>query len=153
MISSKLTLSAVHARQMIETSKSKATALNVPCSIAVIGLDGYLVSFERQDGAMSGSVELAISKAFTAQIFNGRTDKLNALAQPGAELFGLQHSHNGRVVMFGGGIPIQFQGHAIGAIGVSGGTVSEDVAIAEAGAGRLADVLNVDRITSFAPQP
>jgi uncharacterized protein GlcG (DUF336 family) len=98
-----------------------------------------LLSFERQDGAMSGSVELAINKAFTAQIFNNATDRLSVLAQPGAELFGIQHSHNGRVVVFGGGIPIQFQGQAIGAIGVSGGTVAEDVAIAEAGAGILAD--------------
>ena len=139
MISLKPTLSAGHAREMIETSKSKATALNVPCSIAVIGPDGYLLAFERQDGAMSGSVELAINKAFTAQTFNNATDRLSVLAQPGAELFGIQHSYNGRVVVFGGGIPIQFQGHAIGAIGVSGGTVAQDVAIAEAGAGVLAE--------------
>ncbi|MBO0143282.1 heme-binding protein [Agrobacterium sp. Ap1] len=141
MISFIPTLSAAQAREMIETSKSKATALNVPCSIAVIGRDGHLLSFERQDGAMAGSVELAINKAFTAQIFNNATDRLSVLAQPGAELFGIQHSHNGRVVVFGGGIPIQFQGQAIGAIGVSGGTVAEDVAIAEAGAGILAELL------------
>lgn len=83
---------------------------------------------------MSGSAELAINKAFTAQIFDTRTDALAALAQPGAELFGIQHSHGGRVVVFGGGIPIRFAGEAIGAIGVSGGSVAEDVAIAEAGA-------------------
>jgi uncharacterized protein GlcG (DUF336 family) len=141
MMSLKPTLSAAQAREMIETSKSRATALNVPCSIAVIGPDGYLLSFDRQDGAMSGSVELAINKAFTAQIFNNATDRLSVLAQPGASLFGIQHSHNGRVVVFGGGIPIQFQGRAIGSIGVSGGTVAEDVAIAEAGAGILADLL------------
>jgi uncharacterized protein GlcG (DUF336 family) len=141
MISLKLTLSVSHAREMIATSISRANALNVPCSIAILGLDGHLLSFERQDGAISGSVELAINKAFTAQIFNTRTDRLSDLAQPGAELFGIQHSHSGRVVVFGGGIPIQFQGQAIGAIGISGGTVAEDVAIAEAGAGILADLL------------
>jgi uncharacterized protein GlcG (DUF336 family) len=141
MISLKPTLSAAQAREMIETSKSKANALNAPCSIAVIGPDGYLPAFERQAGTMSGSVELAINKAFTAQIFNNATDRLSVLAQPGAELFGIQHFHNGRVVVLGGGIPIQFQRQAIGAIGVSGGTVAEDVAIAEAGAGILADLL------------
>lgn len=125
----------------------RANALKIPCSIAIVGPDGYLLSFERQDGAISGSVELAINKAFTAQIFDIRTDRLNALAQPGAELFGIQHSHNGRAVVFGGGIPIQFQGQAIGAIGVSGGSVAEDVAIAEAGAETVADVLNVDLVT------
>jgi uncharacterized protein GlcG (DUF336 family) len=141
MISLKPTLSAAHAREMIETSKSKANALKVTCSIAVIGLDGHLLSFERQDGAISGSVEFAINKAFTAQIFNNGTDRLSVLAQPGGELFGIQHSHNGRVVVFGGGIPIQVHGQAIGAIGVSGGTVAEDVAIAEAGAAILGDLL------------
>ncbi len=42
---------------------------------------------------MAGSAELAIDKAFTAHIFNNRTDALGALAQPGAELYGIQHSH------------------------------------------------------------
>nr|WP_236765542.1 heme-binding protein [Agrobacterium tumefaciens] len=110
MTSRKPTLAVADAREMIETSKSKATALNVPCSIAVIGPDGYLVSFERQDGAMSGSVELAINKAFTAQIFNNGTDRLGVLAQPGAELFGIQHSHNGRVVLFEGASRSNFRG-------------------------------------------
>ncbi|MGV1872627.1 GlcG/HbpS family heme-binding protein [Agrobacterium rosae] len=135
MMSPKPTLSAARAREMIERSKSRAIALNVPCSIAVIGPDGYLLSFDRQDGSISGSVELAINKAFTAQIFNNATDRLSVLARPGAELFGIQHSHNGRVVVFGGGIPIQFQGQAIG------GTVADDVALAEAGAGILAERL------------
>jgi uncharacterized protein GlcG (DUF336 family) len=142
MLSLNLTLSPSLSREMIETSKNKANVLGIPCSIAVIGADGHLLSFERHDGAISGSVELAINKAFTAKIFNIRTDKLSTLAQPGAELFGIQHSHNGRVVAFGGGIPIQFQGGALGAIGVSGGTVAQDVAIAEAGVGVLADFLS-----------
>ncbi|QWK80755.1 heme-binding protein [Ochrobactrum sp. BTU1] len=64
----KQTLSASHHRQMIETSISKGNALNVPCSTAVIGTDGLLLSFERRDDAISGSVELAIKKAFAAQI-------------------------------------------------------------------------------------
>lgn len=83
---------------------------------------------------MSGSAERAINKAFAAQILNNRTNVLAALAQPGAELFGIQHSHGGRVVVFEGGIPIRFDGQTIGAIGVSGGTVAKDIIIAEAGA-------------------
>jgi uncharacterized protein GlcG (DUF336 family) len=55
---------------------------------------GRPLSFERQDGAIAASVELAINKAFTAQIFNIRTDRLNVLAQPEAELVGIQHSNN-----------------------------------------------------------
>lgn len=121
------------AQQMIDRSIAAASELNVPCSIAVVDASGYLLCFSRQDGAIAGSAELAIHKAFTAQIFNNRTDALGALAQPGAELYGIQHSHGGRVVVFGGGIPIRCEGRTIGAIGVSGGTVAEDIAIAEAG--------------------
>ncbi|WP_018236859.1 heme-binding protein [Ensifer sp. BR816] len=121
------------AQQMIERSIAAARALDVPCSIAVVDSSGHLLSFVRQDGAMAGSAELAVDKAFTAYIFNNRTDTLGALTQPGAELYGIQHSHGGRVVAFGGGIPIRYEGRTIGAIGVSGGTVAEDIAIAQAG--------------------
>jgi len=121
------------AQQMIERSIAAARALDLACSIAVVDSSGHLLSFIRQDGAMAGSAALAIDKAFTAHLFNNPTDALNALAQPGAELYGIQHSHGGRVVVFGGGIPIRFEGRTIGAIGVSGGTVAEDIAIAEAG--------------------
>lgn len=70
------TLSLSHARRMIEKSVAAADATNVACSIAIIDQTGCLVSFVRQDAAMSGSAELAIDKAFTAQIFNNRTDAL-----------------------------------------------------------------------------
>jgi uncharacterized protein GlcG (DUF336 family) len=133
MPSLKSTILLSDAQQMIQRSIDAARALNVPCSIAVVDSSGHLLSFVRQDGAMAGSAELAIDKAFTAHIFNNRTDTLGALAQPGAELYGIQHSHGGRVVVFGGGIPIRVEGRTIGAIGVSGGTVAEDIAIAEAG--------------------
>jgi uncharacterized protein GlcG (DUF336 family) len=126
---------------MIEASMAKADAIDVASSVAIVDHTGNLLHFVRQDGAFSGSAELAINKAFTSQIFNKSTDELGALAQPGADLFGIQHSHNGRVVVFGGGIPIQIKGRAIGAIGVSGGNVADDVAIAEAGAGILTEFM------------
>lgn len=131
------TISLSDARRMIDKSIAAARVLNVTCSVAVIDTTGGLLSFDRQDGAMVGSAELAINKAFTAHVFNNRTDALSLLAQPGAELFGIQHSHGGRIVVFGGGIPIQSEGRTIGAIGVSGGTVAQDIAIAEAGATML----------------
>ncbi|ANL31973.1 hypothetical protein AMC90_PD00948 (plasmid) [Rhizobium phaseoli] len=126
------TILLTDAQQMLTSVITAARTLNVPCSIAIVDASGQLLSFSRHDGAMAGSVQLAIDKAFTAHIFNIRTDILNALAQPGAELYGIQHSHGGRIVVFGGGIPIQEDGRMIGAIGVSGGTVAEDIAIAEA---------------------
>jgi len=40
-------------------------------------------------------------------------------------------------VVFGGGIPLDTSGTIIGAIGVSGGTVDQDVEVAQAGVAGL----------------
>ena len=60
------------------------------------------------------------------------TAALARLAQPGAPLFGIQHSLDGRAVIFGGGVPVLSKGNVMGAIGVSAGTVEQDVAVAVA---------------------
>lgn len=52
---------------------------------------------------------------------------------PAAELYGLNTTNNGRLVVFGGGIPLVNDGKVVGAIGVSGSTVPHDVQVAEAG--------------------
>ncbi|MGA2529606.1 MAG: heme-binding protein [Acidimicrobiales bacterium] len=54
--------------------------------------------------------------------------------QRGQPLFGLQNTHNGRIVIFGGGVLLQVNGQLIGAVGASGGTVGGDVVVAEAAA-------------------
>jgi uncharacterized protein GlcG (DUF336 family) len=60
------------------------------------------------------------------------------LAQPGGELFGLQANGRGRYVMFGGGLPVtDVEGTVIGAVGVSGAAVAEDVACAQAAVAAL----------------
>jgi uncharacterized protein GlcG (DUF336 family) len=115
---------------IIEAGLAKAAALGVPCSIAVVDAGGHLIGFARRDGAMTGSAELAINKAFSARIFNNSTGVLGKLARPDAELYGIQQSHGGRVVIFGGGVPVRLDGTVIGAVGVSGGTVMQDIEIA-----------------------
>jgi hypothetical protein len=35
-------------------------------------------------------------------------------------------------VLFGGGLPLRLKGNVVGAVGISGGTVKEDIQIAEA---------------------
>src|SRR5262245_26815981 len=79
-----------------------------------------------------GSIDLAIDKAVTARMFDKATSDLARLAQPGKPLFGIQESNAGKVVIFGGGIPIISSGNIIGAVGASAGTVEQDIAVAEA---------------------
>lgn len=54
-------------------------------------------------------------------------------SQPGASLYGIEET-NGGLVVFGGGVPLLVNGILIGAVGVSGGTVAQDVQVANAGA-------------------
>jgi uncharacterized protein GlcG (DUF336 family) len=119
---------------MLSAAEAEAASLGIAYNIAVVDAGGHLVAFSRQDGALIGSIDLAIDKAVTARIFEKSTSDLATLAQPGMPLFGIQESNAGKVVIFGGGIPITDGGEIIGAVGASAGTVQQDIAVAEAAA-------------------
>lgn len=123
------------AKRILSAAEAKAASLGIPYNIAVVDAGGHLVAFSRQDGALIGSIDLAIDKAVTARIFDKSTSDLAALAQPRKPLFGIQESNAGKVVIFGGGIPIIHGEKIIGAVGASAGTVEQDIAVAEAAAG------------------
>jgi uncharacterized protein GlcG (DUF336 family) len=120
------------AKRMLSAAEAQAASFGIAYNIAVVDAAGQLVAFVRQDGALIGSVDLAISKAFTARIFDKTTAYLSSLAQPGNPLFGIEASNAGRVVIFGGGVPITFNGNIIGAVGASAGSVEQDIEVAEA---------------------
>ena len=84
------------------------------------------------DGAWLGSVNIAINKAWTARAFDMPTDTLAGLAQPGQQGFGINTTNDSKVVIFGGGIPLEIDGVVVGAVGASGGSVADDVAVARA---------------------
>lgn len=122
------------ALKMIKAAKAKAEAIKVPQIIAVVDEGGNLVAQHRMDGAILASIDISLNKAFTAAATKTPTHVLGATAQSGGPLFGLNTTNNGRIVIFGGGYPVQDEnGEIIGAIGVSGGSVEEDMACAEAG--------------------
>ena len=120
------------AKKMVSAAEARATSLGIAYNIAVVDAGGHLITFLRQDGALIGSIDLAIDKAATARLFNTATSKLATLAQSGKPLYGIQESNAGKVVIFGGGIPVVFNGSVIGAVGASAGTVAQDIDVAEA---------------------
>ncbi|WP_426286178.1 GlcG/HbpS family heme-binding protein [Luteibacter sp. E-22] len=126
------TLTLDDAKAMIASAEAKASSLGIAYNIAVVDAGGRLIAFVRQDGALIGSINLSIHKALTARIFDKTTAFLSDLAQPGSQLYGIQNSHEGDVVIFGGGIPVVHEGQIIGAVGTSAGTVEQDIAVAEA---------------------
>jgi len=122
------------AKEVIEAAEKKAKDIEVPMNIAVVDKGGNLVAFERMDNAWLGSINIAINKAFTAVAFNMTTEDLGKESQPKKSLFGIHATNEGRLVIFGGGIPLRKGDELVGAIGVSGGTVPQDIEVAEAGA-------------------
>lgn len=126
------TLILSDAKRMLEAGEARAVSLGIAYNIAVVDGGGALVAFVRQDGALMGSIDLAIGKAVTARLFDKTTAYLSELAQPGAPLFGIDQSNGGRVIIFGGGVPVRIDGEIIGAVGASAGTVEQDISVAEA---------------------
>ena len=122
------------ARRAIAAAEDEARELGQPMNIAVVDAGGNLVSHVRMDGAWIGSIDISINKAFTARAFDISTAKLAENSQPGQQFFGIHASNHGRVMVFAGGVPLRRNGSIIGAIGVSGGSGSQDHAVATAGA-------------------
>ena len=131
------TLTLSDAKRMLEAGEAKADGFGVAYNIAVVDAGGALMAFVRQDNALVGSIDLAIGKAVTARLFDKTTAYLAELAQPGAPLFGIAESNGGKVVVFGGGLPVRIGGTIVGAVGASEGTIEQDIAVAEAAAAAI----------------
>ena len=126
-------ITLAQAQTALQAAHQKALDMNVKMNIAVVDAGANLVAFIRMDDAWLGSLDISIKKAKTARFFDMPTGAIGGLSQPGGPLFNIEHSNNG-LITFPGGIPIKGDGGKImGAIGVSGSTVEDDHAVAEAG--------------------
>ncbi len=125
------------AYKIVKAAYDKALEMDVKMNIAVVDSGANLKAFVRMDGAWLGSIDISIKKAKTARFFDMPTGEIGKLSQPGGSLYNIEHS-NGGLISFPGGIPLKNSGgEVIGAIGVSGSTVEDDHAVAEAGAAAL----------------
>ena len=114
---------------MAAAAEAKAAELGVPIVFAGVDDGGNLMLLHRMSDSLLGSIDIAIGKAFTSAAFKLPTSALKDASTPSGELHGIQNSNDGRVVVFGGGLPVFVDGRIAGGIGVSGGTVDEDVCI------------------------
>ena len=122
------------ANAAIKAALAKSQELGVKMNIAVVDAGTNLTAFVRMDGAWLGSIDISIKKARTARMFNMNTGDIGQLSQPGGALYNIEHSNDG-LITFPGGVPIRdAQGAVIGAVGVSGSTIENDHAVAEAAA-------------------
>ncbi|MGA2491816.1 MAG: heme-binding protein [Roseiarcus sp.] len=130
-------LTLAQAQKVVAAAEAKAQQQGTLMNIAVIDAGGNLKAFARMDGAFLGSIDISLKKAKTAREFNMSSKELGDLAQPGKPLYGIEVT-NGGLAIFGGGELIRDKsGTIIGAIGVSGSSVEDDMAVSQAGAAGL----------------
>ncbi|PDT18436.1 glycolate utilization protein [Rhizobium sp. J15] len=126
------------ARRIIAAGEARAEEIGIAVNIAVLDAGAHLKAFARMDSALLGSIDIAIGKARTAVLFSMRTEAIGEFCKPGGTSFGLEQT-NGGLVVFAGGIPLtNGNGVLIGAVGISGGAVSQDLDIAQAAAAAIA---------------
>lgn len=127
----KQSITAEMAQKMVTAAIIKAEELGVPQVAAVLDESGHLKMFYRMDGTPLVSMEVAQNKAYTALFGMPSHEFFNFIKDDPALLAGIPHLP--RIVTFGGGLPIKIGDAVVGAIGVSGGSVEQDIACAQAG--------------------
>ena len=124
-------ISLDQAQALIRAAVAEAKKRNWKMNIAVADSGGNLVAFQRMDGAMLASIQIAEHKARAAVTFRRPTK----VFEDGIELMHMNYllAFDG-VIASRGGIPLIEQGKIVGAIGCSGGTDSQDEVVSKAGA-------------------
>jgi len=128
----KASISTEAAGRLIAAAEAKAAELGKGFVIAVVDDGGVLKAFSRMDGAPLLSVQIAQDKAYTAVGFGLPTHGWHDFIKDDPPLAAGAPSGIDRLVVFGGGYPIQIDDQVVGGIGVSGGHYSEDMEVAEA---------------------
>jgi glc operon protein GlcG len=124
-------ISLEQAQAVVQAAVAEAKKRNWKMNVAVADSGGNLVAFQRMDGAMLASIQIAEHKARAAVTFRRPTK----VFEDGIQLMHLNYllAFDG-VIASRGGIPLIDQGVIIGAVGCSGGTDSQDEVVSKAGA-------------------
>ena len=135
----KITLAA--AKKLIEKIEQEAVRRGKKAVIAVCGPDGNPIAVHVMDGAFLVSFDVALKKAYTSVAVKMSTMELSKLAQPGGTFYGVDKMDGGKIVIFGGGVPLKSGDNIIGGLGISGGTGEEDHSLAEYALSILPEIL------------
>ncbi len=133
----KASITTEAAHRMIAAAEAKAVEIEVPMVIAVVDDGGNLKAFSRMDGAALLSIQVSQDKAYTAVGFAMPTHGWHDFIKDDAPLADGAPTGIDRLVIFGGGYPLEVDGQVVGGIGVSGGHYSQDQEVAEAGLAAL----------------
>lgn len=125
------------AKRIVEAILERALQLEKAAVIAVADAHGELIAFARMDGAPLSSVRVATNKAWTAARERKSTKEIGDKIRHPEKGFDIAFYGDSRFVGWGGGLPIWRNGEVVGAIGVSGLSSAEDIALATVGLERI----------------
>lgn len=120
-------LNLANAELIAKYAKGKAISMNLPVVITVVDKHANVLLFCKMDKALIASSSLSPAKAKTSIAF--RTDT-NTLSQSVLKSLNQFEAENTSYCFLGGGVPILVNDEIIGAIGISGGTLEQDIEIA-----------------------
>ena len=126
-------ISLEDAKFLAAKVERRAGEMGVRAVVAIADEGGNLKLCECMDDSYLASRDIAINKAYTSVALKMSTKKLASLAAPGGSLYGIQHTNGGKIVIFGGGDPLEAHGKILGGIGVSGGSEEQDTALSAYG--------------------
>ena len=118
------------AKRILSAAKEEARRLGIPCSIAIVDDNGWLIALHRMDGALIPSADIARDKAWTAAVFKMPSSTIAQFGNPSSPGYGFNTQNwNDRLTTIPGGLPIESGSEVIGGIGVCGGAPELDVTV------------------------
>ena len=121
------------ARLMMDACLNKAQEMNLRIIVAVADDHGDLIAFNKMDGSLLISTEIAINKAWTSVAIKMTSNQFGQLANNNGPLAWVTGTNGHRLIAVAGGLPLIAGGEIIGGIGVSRATAEQDEIIAQAG--------------------
>ena len=120
------------AQTVLQAAKERAQQRNAPSAIAVVDPAGDLLAFQRMDGVRPASADLAIEKARTAARLQRPTAEIEDNINRGRTAF-----VTAGIAALRGGVPIRVSGEVVGAVGIAGLSMENDIGIANTAAAAL----------------
>lgn len=114
------------AEKLCEKAMENAKKYGIEITVAVVNKGGNLVILKKMDEAIVASIDVSYKKAYTALSLNCPSSKVDLVQFPG-----LEELMKDKIVLFGGGYPINYNGKLIGGLGISGGSSVQDEEIAK----------------------
>lgn len=154
-ISDKRGLTLEGAKKVIAATVAEGKRVNAPgSSIAVVDDGGNLLALERLDQTFAASANIAIGKARTSALFKKPTNVFEDAIKGGRTSMVTLGSDLQNFTPLQGGIPLEWEGKVVGAIGDSGAaSAQQDEELAIVGAQSLDNMERAGMTNGHTPLP